>query len=106
MKTFLFLGLIIVSVPVLAETECGIRAVKSVETPQTDTAAAVKPLLIHGIELYLQQKYEVAIKYFQEVQKLDPQNELAQMYIESSRQKITEVELQKQLDEQNKALDK
>jgi hypothetical protein len=70
------------------------------------TEEAVKPLLIHGIEVYLQNKYELAIRYFEEVQKLDPKNELAQQYIESSRQKMSEADLQKELDTQNKSLEK
>lgn len=83
MKGFLFTLILATMVPTV------VRA-----ADPTNVEASVKPLLIHGIEKYIEQKYTVAIKYFEEVLKLDPKNELATMYIESSRQRLSELELQ------------
>ncbi len=83
MKSILLTFLLATAVPVVSYAD-----------DPTQVSDTVKPLLLRGIEKYVEKKYTVAIKYFEEVLKLDPENELATMYIESSRQRLSELELE------------
>ena len=58
-----------------------------------EPTAEIKSILIHGITMYIEANYYLAIEDFKKVLKLDSNNELAQQYIQSSRQRISEHEL-------------
>lgn len=66
----------------------GVSLVNSEQTEQ------VKTLLKQGLELYIQAHYLKALEFFEQAQALDPKNEIAQQYIESSRQRLSELEFQ------------
>ena len=57
-----------------------------------ESTVEIKQLLVKGIETYIKTNYVEAIELFKKVQEVDPKNELAEQYIQSSRQRLSEIE--------------